>query len=283
MTELALPLLAAFASVSLAAVALAGALRTHAARWQARFGTDLGEALRQSFLYPDVARLFRLNLLGLAVLAAAAGWLTGEPLAVLLAMVLAGAVPVAVLAWLRRRRVERLAVQLPDAAMLIAGALRAGSSVAQSIAQAARESPAPLGREFDLVVREQRLGVGLDASMQSLERRVPLASLTLFTAAIRIAQDTGGNLAETLERLADTLRRTAAIEGKIDALTTQGRLQGWVMALLPIGVAVALFVIDPQSMQPLFGTWQGAVVCAAIVVLEGLGLHFIRRIVDIDV
>jgi tight adherence protein B len=209
--------------------------------------------------------------------------LTGEPLVALVLAAGAGAMPGAALAWMRARRLARLRAQLPDAVMLVAGALRAGSSLPQSIAQAARELPSPAGREFDLVVREQRLGVGLDASMSGLERRVPLEDMTLFAAAVRIAQESGGNLAETLERLAETLRRKAAVEGKIDALTAQGRLQGWVMTALPVIVGAALVVIEPQAMRPLWVTWQGWAVCAGIVALLALGLHVIRRIVDIDV
>jgi tight adherence protein B len=281
--ELVLVLGATFASMTLAAFALTATVRTLGARWRERFGADLGLGLRQSFVYLDVGHLFRLNLLMLGVVAGGALWLTGQPLAALVALVAVGAVPGLALGLMRRQRLQRLSMQLPDAVMLIAGALRAGSSLPQAISQAARELPAPSGREFDLVIREQRLGVGLDASMLHLERRAPLEEVTLFAAAVRISQETGGNLAETLERLADTLRRKAALEGRIDALTAQGRLQGWVMALLPLAVAGALFAIEPQAMHPLVTTWQGWGVCALVLVLEGLGLHVIRRIVNIDV
>lgn len=281
--DLALPLLAAFVAMTLGGAATVVALRGAGTRWRARFGADIGGGLRQSFIYLDVARLFRLNLLIGVVVALCVYALTGSALAVVAAIVAVGAVPTVALAVLRRRRLQRLGTQWPDAAMLVAGALRAGSSLPQAIGQAARELPSPSGRELDLVVREQRLGVGLDTSMSNLERRVPLEEVTLFAAAVRIAQETGGNLAETLERLADTLRRKAAVEGKIDALTVQGRLQGWVMAALPLAVGTALFAIEPSAMRPLVTTWQGWAVCAVLIVLEALGLWFIRRIVDIDV
>jgi tight adherence protein B len=278
------PVLAgAFVAVALGSLALAGTLGSRGSRWRERFNADLGLGLRQSFVYLDVGHLFRLNLLALGAAAGGALWLTGQPVAALIALLAVGAAPSLALGWMRRNRIRRLAVQLPDAVMMVSGALRAGSSLPQAIAQAARELPAPVGRELDLVVREQRLGVGLDASMAHLERRVPLEDVTLFAAAVRISQETGGNLAETLERLAETLRRKYAIEGKIDALTAQGRLQGWVMAVLPLGVAGALFAIEPQAMRPLLTTWQGWSVCALVLVLEGLGLHFIRKIVNIDV
>lgn len=280
---LAVALVAAGLAVTLGGVAIAIALRERGGRWVARFDTELAAGLRQSFVYIDPGRLLRANLLAAAALGAAVASLGGVALAVPLAVAAAGATPGLVLAWLRRRRVAALSVQWPDAVMLVAGALRAGSSLPQAIAQSARELPAPGGRELDLVVREQRLGVGLDAALAGLERRVPLEEVTLFVAALRIAQDSGGNLAETLERLAETLRRKAAVEGRIDALTAQGRLQGWVMAAMPVAVGGALFAIDPDAMRPLISTWQGLGVCALVAALLALGLHAIRRIVDIDV
>ncbi|MFZ4758714.1 MAG: type II secretion system F family protein [Burkholderiaceae bacterium] len=276
-------LVAAFACVGFATLAIVALVRTHAARWRERFGTELGFGLRQSFLYVDIGRLFRFNMVVLGALALGVLVSTGQPIVMVVALAVAGLAPGACLAWLRHRRLQRLVAQLPDAVVMIAGALRAGSSLAQAVAQSARELPAPLGRELDLVVREQRLGVGIDASMMHLERRAPLEEVTLLAAAVRIALESGGNLAETLERLGDTLRRKAALEGRIDALTAQGRLQGWVMAAMPLVVGAALFVIEPQAMRPLVDTWQGWCVCGGVVLLEALGLHVIRRIVDIDV
>jgi len=281
--DLDLVLAAAFASIVLGCAAAVGIVGPRARRWRERFHADLGAGLRQSFVYLDLGRLFRLNLATLAVVGSVAAATTGQPLAVAFAVFAAGALPGVGLAWLRRRRLARLAAQWPDATMMVAGGLRAGSSLPQAIAQAARELPSPTGRELDLVAREQRLGVGMDAAMASLERRVPLDGVVLFAAAVRIAQESGGNLAETLERLADTLRRKAAVEGRIDALTAQGRLQGWVMAGLPLAVGGALFAIEPHAMRPLLTTWQGWGVCTLVLVLEALGLHAIRRIVDIDV
>lgn len=280
---LALALACTGVAVGLGGLALVLALRERGGRWVARFDTELGAGLRQSFVYVDPGRLLRANLVAAAALGVAVASVGGVAIAVPLAIAAGAAAPGLVLAALRRRRLAALSVQWPDAVMLVAGALRAGSSLPQAIAQSARELPAPGGRELDLVVREQRLGVGLDAALAGLERRAPLEEVTLFVAALRIAQDSGGNLAETLERLAETLRRTAAVEGRIDALTAQGRLQGWVMAAMPLAVGGALFAIDPQAMRPLVSTWQGLGVCALVATLLALGLHAIRRIVDIDV
>jgi tight adherence protein B len=281
--DLMLALAGAFAAVALGAAALASALPRRWRRWSDDVDRALGHGLRQSFVYVDVGRLFRLNLVVAGALGALAWAVSGEPALVLLGVAVAGVAPAAALRAVQRRRLQRIEAHLPDALLLLAGALRAGASVPQALALVAREGPAPCARELDLVLREQRLGAGLDASMASLQRRVPLEAVTLFAAALRIALEAGGNLAETLERLAETLRRKAAVEGRIDALTAQGRLQGWVMAAMPVAVAAALFVVEPVAMRPLIATWAGWGVCASVLALEAVGLVFIRRIVTVDV
>lgn len=276
-------LIAAFLAVALSSVVIVQAMDRQSAAWRRRFGNDMRLGLRESFIELDVDRIFRAHRWGLAFVFAVVLWLTGQPWIGVCVLLLAGLLPAVALRALKHRRRTRLAAQWPDAVMLIAAALRAGVSLPQAVAQAASELPAPTGRELDLALREQRLGVSFDAAMTHLEQRIGLEGASLFTAAVRIAQESGGNLAETLERLGDTLRRKAALEGKIDALTAQGRLQGWVMVCMPLAVAGALFVIEPDSMRPLVTTWQGGMVCAAVLVCEALGLHVIQRIVSIDV
>lgn len=274
---------AALLAVCLAVLAVAkggaGAGRSLAQRFESRVGRRMNDLL----LFVDASRLLQANLL-LAVLVSAAVWiLTGSWLLVAAAVVSLPMLPNVVLARLARRRRQRFAQQLPDALMLIAGAIRSGASLPLALRQMAAELPAPCGQEFDLMLREQRLGVTLDDALGTLERRMGGDDLRLFTAAVRIAGGSGGNLAETLERLADTIRRRLTLEGKILALTAQGRLQGWIMSLLPVAVAAALYALEPQDMAPLLGSWQGWIVCGVILVLEVAGMLFIRRIMAIDI
>ncbi len=251
--------------------------------YRRHFSGRVGQGMRELLLYVDVDRLFRANMLLGAGACLLIGWLTESWALVLLTAALAGALPGLLLAQLKARRRQRFAEQLPDAMMLVAGGIRAGASMTLALRQMAAELPAPGGQEFDLMLRELRLGVTLDDALLNLERRMGCDDLRLFGAAVRIANESGGNLAETLERLADTIRRKIALEEKIVALTSQGRMQGWVMVFLPIGVAGALFVIEPDSMAPLIHTWQGLLVCMVVAVLEVVGLLFIRRIMAIDV
>lgn len=280
-------LLAAGAALMLAVVmTLLGLARGGAVagtRYHRRFTGNVGRRMNDLLLFVDAQRLFHWNLL-LALLLMATVWLlTGSWLLIVLGLVLLGMLPNVLLARLSQRRRLRFAQQLPDALMLVAGAIRSGASLPLALRQMSMEVPAPCGQEFELMLREQRLGVSLDEALGSLERRMGGDDLRLFTAAVRIAGESGGNLAETLERLADTIRRKLTVEGKIQALTAQGRLQGWIMSLLPVAVAAALFALEPEAMEPLIATWQGWVVCGVIAVLELAGMVFIRRIMDIDI
>lgn len=274
---------ALLAAVGLAILVLLPGLAEAGGRYRRHFGGQVGGGMKDLLLYVDIDRLFRINVLtGLAV--SLLVWLlTASWALALLAVMVAGVLPGLLVARLSQRRRQRFARQLPDAMMLLAGGIRAGASMTLALRQLAAELPAPGGQEFDLMLRELRLGVTLDDALRSLERRMCCDDLRLFGAAIRIAHESGGNLAETLERLADTIRRKIELEDKIVALTSQGRMQGWVMVLLPIGVACALFAIEPEAMAPLIHTWQGLMVCALVAVLEVVGLLFIRRIMAIDV
>lgn len=267
--------------LALLGLARGGALAS--TRYHRRFTGNVGRRMNDLLLFIDAQRLFQANL-ALALLVMAAIWLlTGSWMLVAASLAALGMLPNLLLVRLSRRRRQHFAEQLPDALMLVAGAIRAGASLPLALRQMSTEVPPPCGQEFELMLREQRLGVTLDDALGSLERRMGGDDLRLVTAAIRIAGDSGGNLAETLERLSDTIRRKLTVEGKIRALTSQGRLQGWIMTLLPVAVAVALFVIEPEAMEPLIATWQGWVVCAVIALLELAGMIFIRRIMDIDI
>ena len=176
-------------------------------RYQHRFQSRVGRRMNDLLLFVDAGRLFQANLV-LAVVASGAVWLlTGSWLLVVAAVAALPLLPGVVLARLALRRRQRFAQQLPDALMLIAGAIRSGASLPLALRQMAVELSPPCGQEFDLVLREQRLGVTLDEALRTLERRMGGDDLRLFTAAVRIAGDSGGNLAETLEQLADTIRR----------------------------------------------------------------------------
>lgn len=240
-------------------------------------------SLSEMFIFVDPTKLFYINMLALVFLPAALYVLTDNPVLALGAVVLSIVGPKLLVAWLKKRRERRFEEQLPDALLMIAGTLRAGASLNVAMESMVSESKPPVSQEFELMLREQRLGVDLDTALQNMEKRMPLQDFIMVVAGMRISREVGGNLADTLEGIADTLRRKLTMEGKIQALTAQGRMQGIVMTCLPLFLMVILRWMEPQAMEPLFTTWYGWIVLAVIVVAEIVGYFFIRKIVNIDV
>lgn len=188
-----------------------------------------------------------------------------------------------VLKILAKKRLKKFEKQLPDALVMLSGSLRAGASLSIALDNLIKESPAPLSQEFGIFTRERKLGVDMDTAVANMEKRIPLEDLYMCFSALQISREVGGNLAETLESLAETLRRKLAMEGKIDSLTSQGKLQGVVMSSLPLLLMIALMKIEPTSMGLMFSTKLGWMVFAMIVVMQILGFLAIKKITEIDV
>jgi tight adherence protein B len=165
----------------------------------------------------------------------------------------------------------------------MANALRAGLTFQQASEQVARESSAPLAQELGLYTREVRLGVSSEEALVAMARRVGSEDLELVATSTNIARQLGGNLADMFDTIADTIRERFRLEGKIRALTSQGKLQGMIVATLPLWVGLFLDWYRPDLMQPMFEHAYGYVLVGAIVLLEAIGFVLIRRIVNIDV
>jgi tight adherence protein B len=253
------------------------------ARYRASFTERARFQVQEFFLFIDPRALFTANLAALGLGAALAWMITGSVLMALLVMAVLAMLPRWLYAWMRRRRLRRFEEQLPDALMMISGGMRAGVGLVSAIQQLVAESQPPISQEFMLLLREQRLGVTLEQSLNNLGRRVPTQTTTLVVSAMRIATETGGGLAETLERTAHTIRSRLQMEGKIDALTAQGKLQAWVVGLLPVVLMLILDKMEPDAMSLLWHTRVGWATLAVIAVFEAMGIYVIRKIIAIDV
>jgi tight adherence protein B len=252
-------------------------------RYREQFTQTSQVTLEDMFLFIDPQRLFYINAIGIILVPLMVLLATGNGLLTTVSGVVVLVAPRLIYAWMGKRRRARFAVQLPDALTMIANALRAGASLQMSLDAVVRESAPPISQELGLVVREQRLGVALEDALEGMARRVTSQDFDLVVSAIVIAKEVGGNLSETLERLAGTLRAKAIMEGKIDALTSQGKMQGIVVGLLPVFLAAILTFMDPVAMAPLYNTIWGWAAMGAVLVLEMIGAFFIRKIVNIDV
>ena len=253
------------------------------AKYRASFTERAHFQAQEFFLFIDPRKLFVANLAVMSLGATLVWILTGTALITLPVFFLLAWLPRFAYAWLRKRRLTRFEQQLPDALMMIAGALRAGLGMNSAMAQLVAEAQPPLAQEFGLFLREQRLGVTFEQSLANLGRRVNTPSTVLIISAMRIANETGGGLAETLERTAQTIRARLQMEGKIGALTAQGKLQAWVVGGLPLLLMLILNKMEPEAMSHLWHTRPGWATLVVIALLECMGIYVIRRIVDIDV
>ena len=253
------------------------------ARYRAAFKKEATQRMSEFFLFLDPAQLWFANVMACALLVALVYIGTGSMWIAAGAGTLALVAPQYSIKRLKRRRLQRFDEQLPDLLQALAGALRAGSGVQSALRHIVAQSPVPLAQEFGLMLREQRMGVSFEQALAHLYQRMPTEGAGLVVSSLKIASQSGGGLAETLERIAVTLRARLHLLGRINALTSQGRLQAWVMACLPIVLGVVLNQLDPDSMQALWHTSMGWIVLAVIGGLELLGIFFIRRIVNIQV
>lgn len=173
--------------------------------------------------------------------------------------------------------------QLPDTITLLSNSLRAGSSFLQSIELVSRETPAPMGEEMGRVVREVNLGLGMEEALQNTVRRIKSDDLDLMVTAISIQQQVGGNLAEILDTIAFTIRERVRIKGEVNTLTAQGRMSGYLVAVLPIAIAGMINMIQPAFMQPLFTQTIGQIMLGVGIVMMAIGFFAIRKITDIKI
>jgi tight adherence protein B len=183
----------------------------------------------------------------------------------------------------RARRMKAFAGQLPDALELVARALRAGHSLAAGMHVVAEEMPAPVSKEFSRVYEEQNLGIPLEEAMKSMCERVPNLDLRFFVTAVAIQRQTGGDLAEILDKIGYVVRERYKILGQVKALTAEGRLSGVVLIGLPFGLFLMMLHIKPDYVELLWKDPLGIKMAVFGLIMQILGALVIKKIVDIKV
>jgi len=181
------------------------------------------------------------------------------------------------------KRADKLREQLPDVLTIMASSLRAGHSFIQSLDTVAKEIAHPAAAEFQRVVAEIRLGRPAEDALEALADRVGSADFKWAVLAVNIQREVGGNLAEILDNVADTLRERAMLRRQIRVLTAEGRLSAWVLTLLPLGIGLYMGITNPDYIGLLFTTTIGIVMLVTAGVLLVLGIFWMRKIVAIDV
>jgi len=235
------------------------------------------------FMSVDANRLFQFNLIAMFVLPILTWLILGDPITTIAIFCLIAFMPTMIYRSMRKKRLRLFEEQLPDALLMLSGSMKAGASLNIALENLVQEQPVPLSQEFELFMREQRIGTDFGVSLQHMEDRLPIQDFAMLTSALRINREIGGNLATIMESLGDTLRRKHQMEGKIESLTAQGKLQGIVMTGLPVLLGFLLYMLEPASMEKLWTTTIGWIVLAIILVMETLGYIMIQKITAIDV
>ncbi len=209
-------------------------------------------------------------------------WLNNIPLGLLLGLVAAN-VPYVTLRMKRTARLQRFSAVLPDAIDLLARALRAGHAVTAAIEMVAREIPDPVGTEFRRVFEEQNFGLPIREALLNLAKRVPVADLQFLVTAMLVQKETGGNLAEVLDKAGAVIRERSRLLGQLRIYTAQGRLTGWILGLLPFLLFGLMTFINPGYAHTLTDDPTGRMFVWGGLGLMTVGILVIRKIVDIKV
>jgi len=191
--------------------------------------------------------------------------------------------PILYLAYRRRKRLNRLVQQLPDVFELLGQALRAGHSLASGMQVVANELPEPAGTEFARVFHEQNLGLKIEDALSNLATRMDMLDVRFFVTAVLIQRQTGGDLAEVLDKISGVIRDRIKLHGTVQALTAEGRLSGYVLLTLPFLVFSVMLKINYGYAELLWTHPTGQMLALYAVVSMIMGWVMIKKIINIKV
>lgn len=242
----------------------------------------LESKLEQADLTLRPAELLFFSLV-VAVLAMVAGFALAGFLGLLIAGIVFAIGPVAVLNFLSGRRIKKFTAQLPDTLQLLAGSLRAGYSLLQGVDAVAQQVEAPMGTELQRALSEARLGRPVEDSLADIASRMGSPDFEWAVMAIRIQREVGGNLAELLQTVAETMIARERLRRDVNALTAEGKISAIVLGILPVGLGAFLFIVNPDYMKVLFHDSTGRFLLGGSIVLAMAGYYWMMQMIKIDI
>ena len=231
-------------------------------------------------LRPAEALFFYLAFAFVSVLVALV--LTGNPFASLAVAIVALVLPSFAVDFLAKRRKKKFVAILPDMLQLLSGTLRAGYSIAQAFEAISTEVSEPMGKELRRAVTEARLGRPMEEALEGIARRMASDDFEWAVMAIRIQREVGGNLAELLMTVADTMTQRERLRRDVASLTAEGKISAMVLGFLPPGLSVAMYVMNPDYIKKLF-SGTGLYLLAAAVVAMLIGFVWMKKTITIEV
>jgi tight adherence protein B len=208
---------------------------------------------------------------------------SGAVLFALLIGLLFGFAPLAFVLYKRGQRFNQIEQELPESLELMVSALRAGHSLVAALRLVAYESPQPIAGEFRICFDEQNYGLELRTAMDNLVTRVPLQDLRIVVTAILIQKESGGNLAEVLDKASYVIRERFRLRRQVRVHTAQGRMTGWILSFLPLVLGLALYFVNPQTMSILWTRPIGIKLLYVSGTMTIVGALIIRKIVNMEV
>jgi tight adherence protein B len=208
---------------------------------------------------------------------------TGATVFALLIGLLLGFAPFAYVLHKRSQRFKKFEEELPGALDLMVSALRAGHSLVAALGLVGSESPDPIGGEFKICCDEQNYGLELRTALDNLVTRVPLQDVRIVTTAILIQKESGGNLAEVLDKSAYVIRERFRLKRQVRTHTAQGRLTGWILSFLPVVLGILLYLVNPDNMSLLWKRPIGVKLLYTAAGMTVTGALIIRKIVRMEV
>lgn len=184
---------------------------------------------------------------------------------------------------IKKKRGRMLNSQLPQALTLISNGLRAGFSFPQSLNVAGKEMDSPISDEFLKVLRDNSLGKPMEEALENLSKRTDDEDLDMFVTALLIQRQVGGNLAEVLDTISNTIRERVKLRGEVRSLTAQGRLSAFIISLLPIALALVISVLNPGYLDVMFTTLPGIIALVVAIVMELIGIILLVKLVNIEI
>ena len=209
--------------------------------------------------------------------------LHAHPALIPVGTIVGGVLPFAWLLWTRSQRFKKFATQLPDALELVARALRSGHSLSSGLAVVVEEMPNPIAEEFERAYEEQNLGIPIEQALKNMLKRMPNLDLKFFVTAVAIQRQSGGDLAEILDKIGHIIRERFKIIGQVAALTGEGRISGIVLMALPVALFLAVLYLNPKYVMVLFEEELGRKMVVGAIILQIFGAICIKKIVNIKI
>ncbi|MFH0791217.1 MAG: type II secretion system F family protein [Candidatus Omnitrophota bacterium] len=251
-------------------------------RWQTKRAEGISDKLEDDFIFLEKKKKVLLSFFPL-IFAGLGFFILKNILGFAFGFILGLSIPTLLIKLAKKTRFNKFQSQIVDSLMILSSCLKGGLSLIQAIEVMTEEMPIPISQEFGLVLKENRLGIDLEISLRKLRKRMPLEEVNLLVSSILVARETGGELTKVFTRLTETIRNSLKLKEKIATLTLQGRMQGVIMAILPIVFTLFIYKQDPTHFNIMLETQMGKVLIGVAILLQIVGVYLIKRISTLKV